>query len=76
MQQRGYILRNRYNLPFKVKPPLTRIPLVKSAGGFVFPFGQTGHRNGQGSILSALLQLPLFVSQTEQQVATNSRFVT
>ena len=35
------------------------------AGSFAFPFGQKGHRNYQGSILSGLLQSPLISSQTE-----------
>ena len=77
------ILRNSYNLSFKVKPFLTRNPIVKSrsanaleqlhAGDFTFPFRQTVHRNGQGSILTSLLQWPLLGSQTQQQVAPFSR---
>ena len=43
------------------------------AGSFVFPFLQTGHRSGQGSILSGRLQSPLPGSPAEKQVATISR---
>ena len=40
---------------------------------FAFPFGETSHRNSQGSILSGVLQLPLLSSQAEQQGAPNLR---
>ena len=41
------------------------------AGGFTFPFSQTGHQNGQVSILSDFLQLRLLSPQMEQQITLN-----
>ena len=51
------------------KPPQEQ----QTAGGFVFPFQQTGYRSGQFSILFSLFQSPLIGSPAKQQMVTSPR---
>ena len=69
------ILREGYTLPFKIRPPLTRSPVIKS--GYAHPgkskdrpHKQVGSRKGGHQILPGLLQPPLSSTKTEPEMET------
>ena len=71
------------SLPFKIRPPLTRSPLIESRYAnpsemficrrLCIPPAKTSGRKGPGSKLASFLQPPLSGTQTQQQMVTHSR---
>ena len=69
------ILKEGYNLPFKMRPPLTKSSQEQLLeGGFAIPDYKTGGRESSGSVLSCLLQPAVHNSQTAQQMASHLGF--
>ena len=77
------ILKEDYTLSFKLKPPLTRSPMIKwFSDSHKEPFPQrgidkserkVGSRNSGRPVIPSLLQPPVSSPQTKQQMETHSR---
>ena len=73
------ILKDGYNLPFKIKPTLTRVPdkerICQSPqeqlpeSGIAFPPSKTSGEKGQNTILSGILQPTFHCPQTKPKMA-------
>ena len=62
------ILREGYTLPFKIRPPLTRSPVIKS--GYAHLGKRVGGRKTADKVLPGLLQPSFSGAKTQQQVET------